>query len=47
MKNHRECPRCENCIHRKIEYGAYIRKLVLSCDAKTCKYVRKDKGNKR
>jgi len=43
MKHHRECPRCERCIHRTVEYGAYIHRFVVSCNAKTCKYERKKK----
>lgn len=40
---HRECPRCEKCVHRTVEYGAYIHRFVVSCDAKECNYERKDK----
>lgn len=41
-KKHRTCPRCDKCIHRTVEYGAYAHKFVVSCDAKKCEYVRKD-----
>ena len=41
MKRHRECPRCEKCLHRTVEYGAYVHKWVAGCNAKKCEYVRK------
>lgn len=40
---HRICPRCEKCVHQTIEYGAFVHRWVVGCDAKKCEYVRKDK----
>lgn len=38
---HRVCPRCEKCVHQTIEYGAYVHKWVVSCNAKVCDYKKK------
>jgi len=44
---HRECPRCEKCVHRTLEYGKYVHKFVASCNARECEYERKDEKSSK
>ena len=39
---HTGCPRCMKCKNMTVEFSSIIRKRVLSCKAKRCRYVRKD-----
>lgn len=42
---HRECPRCNKCKHRTLEYSKIYRMFVVSCDAKECKYEKREDRN--
>ena len=46
MKTQRQPLMCIHCKHRTIQYAPYIKKRILGCNARDCKYERREDGEK-
>ena len=42
MKTQRQPLMCIHCKHMKIQYAPFIKKRIIGCNARDCKYERKD-----